>query len=82
MITKKSYLSSAFLVLTALLSGCSSSTDEEQLLAANRGAEALYAQAKENMELGNFTGAAQILSSLDSRYPFGPLSHQVQLDII
>jgi outer membrane protein assembly factor BamD len=64
------------------LAGCSSSPDEEDLILANRGAEALYEDAKKSMESGNFNGAANILSALDSRYPFGPLSNQVQLDLI
>ncbi len=46
------------------------------------GAQQLYDRASESMEVGNFSAAAQTLSALDSRYPFGPLSHQVQLDLI
>lgn len=49
---------------------------------ANMGAQQLYDSAKQSMEVGNFSAAAQTLSALDSRYPFGPLSHQVQLDLI
>jgi outer membrane protein assembly factor BamD len=49
---------------------------------ANQGANALYKQAKQNMEVGNFSAAAATLSAIDSRFPFGPLSHQVQLDLI
>ncbi|GLR73081.1 outer membrane protein assembly factor BamD [Agaribacter marinus] len=64
------------------LSGCSSSEDEQREIIANQGANALYQQAKRNMDTGNFSGAAQILSSIDSRFPFGELSHQVQLDLI
>lgn len=70
-----------FAAMVATLGGCSSSS-EEQVIAANRGAESLYEEAKESMANGNFNGAATILSALDSRYPFGPLSHQVQLDLI
>ena len=57
-----------------LLSGCSSSPDENEIIAANRGAQALYDDAKQSLEVGNFGAAANILSQLDSRYPFGPLS--------
>jgi outer membrane protein assembly factor BamD len=64
------------------LSGCSSSEDEEREQVANQGANALYNQAKKNMEVGNFSAAAATLSAIDSRFPFGPLSHQVQLDLI
>jgi outer membrane protein assembly factor BamD len=65
-----------------VLAGCSSSPDDEDLVAANRGAQALYDDVKEKMKLGNFNAATSILSALDSRFPFGPLSHQVQLDLI
>lgn len=71
-------LASAIIAVT----GCSSSPDDEDIILANRGAESLYEEAKESMANGNFNGAAAILSALDSRYPFGPLSNQVQLDLI
>ena len=65
------------------LSGCSSSeSDVEKAALANMNAQQLYDDAKTSMELGNFSAAAQKLSNLDSRFPFGPLSHQVQLDLI
>ncbi|WP_088332120.1 outer membrane protein assembly factor BamD [Lacimicrobium sp. SS2-24] len=65
-----------------LLSACSSSPEDKDIALANQGPNALYDKAKENMQTGNFNAAAQTLSALDSRYPFGPLSHQVQLDLI
>ena len=71
-------------LLGAIISvaGCSSSDNEEKAVLANMGAQQLYDRAKQSMEVGNFSAAAQTLSALDSRYPFGPLSHQVQLDLI
>lgn len=65
-----------------VLSACSSSDDEQERIVANQGAKVLYDQAKEDMKNGNFTRASEILSQIDSRFPFGPLSHQVQLDLI
>lgn len=65
-----------------LISACSSSPDDEELAIANKGAEALYEDAKAAMSVGNYTNASAILSALDSRYPFGPFSNQVQLDLI
>ncbi|NCT48184.1 MAG: outer membrane protein assembly factor BamD, partial [Paraglaciecola sp.] len=62
--------------------GCSSSPEDEQLVLGNRSEQALYQDAKEKMKLGNFNAATATLSALDSKYPFGPLSHQVQLDLI
>lgn len=70
------------LCLVAGLSACSSSPDDEELNVLNKGAEALYDDAKRLLTVGNFSRAAATLSALDSRYPFGPLSNQVQLDLI
>jgi outer membrane protein assembly factor BamD len=64
------------------LSACSSSDIDEREMIANQGANALYSQAKKSMDVGNFSAAAATLSAIDSRFPFGPLSHQVQLDLI
>lgn len=66
--------------LTLAMTGCSSSPDEEVL--ENRGAQELYEQGKGDLERGNFNGAIAALSALDSSFPFGPYSHQVQLDLI
>ena len=78
----KSFRLLAPVLLGAVISvaGCSSSDNEEKAVLANMGAQQLYDSAKQSMEVGNFSAAAQTLSALDSRYPFGPLSHQVQLD--
>jgi outer membrane protein assembly factor BamD len=63
------------------IGGCASGPDDD-LVIANQGAEELYKNAKQSMDSGNFNVAATTLSAIDSRYPFGPLSHQVQLDLI
>ncbi|NVK54580.1 MAG: outer membrane protein assembly factor BamD [Alteromonadaceae bacterium] len=68
--------------LLLTLAGCSSSNKEEEVINANLGAQALYDRARESMANGNFAAASDTLSALDSRFPFGPLSHQVQLDLI
>lgn len=65
-----------------LLVGCSTSPEDEVAALANQGIESIYADAKTSMKVGNFNAAAQKLSAIDSRFPFGPLSHQVQLDLI
>ncbi len=65
------------------VTGCSSSDDsEERAKLANMGSQQMYDRAKNSMAVGNFGQAATTLSELDSRYPFGPLSNQVQLDLI
>lgn len=72
-----------FAIISALgLSACSSSNDDQRDLIANQGANGLYQQAKQDMEIGNFSAAAQTLGAIDSQYPFGELSDQVQLDLI
>jgi len=65
-----------------LVAGCSSSPDEQDLVVGNRSEQALYLDAKEKIKLGNFGAATATLSALDSKYPFGPYSHQIQLDLI
>lgn len=82
MIKRKNVLSAMIIVAVMSLSACTSVEDEQRELVANQGAQALYNQAKENLENGNFSAAAQTLSLIDSKFPFGPLSHQVQLDLI
>lgn len=81
---KRKNLFSAIIAIVAVLSltACSSVEDEQRKLVENQGASALYKEAKRSMEVGNFSAAAQILSTIDSKFPFGPLSHQVQLDLI
>ena len=70
------------MVTVLSLTACSSVEDEQRKLVENQGANALYKEAKRSMDVGNFSAAAQILSTIDSKFPFGPLSHQVQLDLI
>lgn len=83
MIKRTNLVSMLLLVFAALtLGACTTVEDEQRELVANQGAHALYKEAKRNMDVGNFSAAAQILSTIDSKFPFGPLSHQVQLDLI
>lgn len=42
----------------------------------------LYKIAKASMNTGDFSFAQRYLEAIDSRYPFGELSEQVQLDLI
>lgn len=83
MIKRKHLLSAVVAVLAAVsIGGCSSVEDNQRELVENQGAQALYKEAKRNLDNGNFSAAGQILGTIDSKYPFGPLSHQVQLDLI
>ncbi len=73
-----------FVSAVCLVVGCSSAPDEldTELILKTQGAQGLYQQAKVKMQQGNYTAATETLSALDSRFPFGPLSHQIQLDLI
>lgn len=64
-----------------VLSGCSSAPDEI-VVAEQSAVEAQYLNAKDLLVQGNYVRAAEILSALDASFPFGPYSHQIQLDLI
>lgn len=42
----------------------------------------LYTQAQQELQAGSWSASITKLEALDSRYPFGPYSDQVQLDLI
>ena len=72
-----------FITLALLLAGCSSSNVESDIdKVPDKSAQALFADARTALDIGSFQKAIQILSAIDSRFPFGPISHQVQLDLI
>ncbi|MDP2573957.1 outer membrane protein assembly factor BamD [Vibrio sp. vnigr-6D03] len=66
------------LLALGLLVGCSSS---KEVVPDVPPAE-LYSDAKISLQTGNWRTAIDKLEALDSRYPFGPYSEQVQLDLI
>ncbi|MBI2379551.1 MAG: outer membrane protein assembly factor BamD [Gammaproteobacteria bacterium] len=67
--------------LALLLSGCSMFGDKEEEIPENT-AQELYDAAKQSLKNENWPSAVGKLEALDSRYPFGPFSHQGQLDLI
>ncbi|MEY4476038.1 MAG: hypothetical protein RL248_1805 [Pseudomonadota bacterium] len=75
--TRMKYLVAAA-TLSLVLTGCSSNKD---VVPDNPPSE-LYATAQQKLQDGNFKGAITQLEALDNRYPFGPYSKQVQLDLI
>lgn len=75
--TRMKYLV-AVATLSLVLAGCSTSKDA---VPDNPPSE-IYATAQQKMQDGNFKGAITQLEALDNRYPFGPYSQQVQLDLI
>ena len=69
-------------LLSVSLAGCSSNSDNSSEDLKYSQIELMYEQAQEQLEMGNLNLAQEQLSTLNSRYPFGPFAHQVQLDLI
>lgn len=70
-----------FTTLMLTLAGCSSSEVELEKV-PDKSAQALFVDARASLDNGLYQKAIQILGAIDSRFPFGPISHQVQLDLI
>lgn len=70
-----------FTVLVLILAGCSSS-DADLDVVPDKSAQSLFTDAREALDNGLYQKAIQTLSAIDSRFPFGAISHQVQLDLI
>lgn len=66
------------LIMVALLAGCSS-TEE---VVPDTPPSDLYTTAQQKLQSGEWDSAIKNLESLDSRYPFGPYTDQVQLNLI
>lgn len=75
---KKSSLLPTLMLCAAMLTACSASKPD----IPDDPPEVLYPQAQHSLEAGNYQKAITVLEALDSRYPFGPYSTQVQLDLI
>ena len=75
--TRMKYLVAAA-TLSLALAGCSGSKD----VVPDSPPSEIYATAQQKLQDGNFKGAITQLEALDNRYPFGPYSQQVQLDLI
>ena len=66
------------LLALSLLVGCSSSDE----IVPDIPPSELYSEAQVSLQSGNWLSAIDKLEALDSRYPFGAYSEQVQLDLI
>jgi len=64
--------------VVAGLAGCSS-IDKDPTLKWD--AEKLYAEAKEEMTVGNWKKARELLEKLEARFPFGRYAQQAQMEI-
>lgn len=62
----------------AILSGCSSTEEVVPDIPPSE----LYTTAQQALQSGSWVTAIERLETLDSRYPFGAYSEQVQLDLI
>ncbi|MBQ4848761.1 outer membrane protein assembly factor BamD [Pseudoalteromonas sp. MMG012] len=72
-------VSASFLGLAA----CSSAPEQEDIeRVPNKSAQALYDDAKQTLDSGLYARAIELLSAINSRYPFGPYSRQVQMDLV
>ncbi len=72
-----------FITLALTLAGCSSSNIENDIdKVPDKSAQALFVDARAALDNGLYQKSIQILGAIDSRFPFGPISHQVQLDLI
>ncbi|PSJ42702.1 outer membrane protein assembly factor BamD [Zobellella endophytica] len=67
------------LALALAATGCSSTKKDD---VPDEPPEVLYQDAQERLQAGNYIRAAELLEAMDSRYPFGAYSNQVQLDLI
>ncbi len=72
-------LVTAATVAVFLTLGCSS---KEKAKVPDKAPVELYDDAQVALQAGNYSKAADVLEALDARYPFGPHSEQVQLDLI
>jgi outer membrane protein assembly factor BamD len=79
---EKLTIKTIFLILFLTLTACSSSDNNEIDKVPDKSAQALFNDAREALDSSLYSKAIQILSAIDSRFPFGPISHQVQLDLI
>ncbi|MGL5290335.1 MAG: outer membrane protein assembly factor BamD [Vibrionaceae bacterium] len=74
----KKLTSSALLALTIVLAGCA----KNEKIVPDTPPSKLYEEARELLDEGNWGSAILQLEALDSRYPFGAYSQQVQFDLI
>ncbi|ACX86949.1 outer membrane protein assembly factor BamD [Pectobacterium parmentieri] len=76
--TRMKYLVAAA-TLSLALAGCSGNSKDA---VPDSPPSEIYANAQQKLQDGNFKAAITQLEALDNRYPFGPYSQQVQLDLI
>src|SRR5512139_481358 len=73
-------LGSVLLTVMLTLGGCGL-LPEVQDETAGWSAQKLYAEAKDNLNDGNYERAVKLFETLESRYPFGRYAQQAQLEV-
>jgi outer membrane protein assembly factor BamD len=73
-------LGSALLAATITLGGCGL-LPEVKDETAGWSAQKLYAEAKDELNSGNYERAVKLFETLESRYPFGRYAQQAQLEV-
>ena len=68
-------------VLALTLSACASKPEQPDV-SSTKTAQTLYQEAKDVLDKGLYNRAIELLTAVESRYPFGPLARQIQLDLI
>jgi outer membrane protein assembly factor BamD len=77
----KNYLKFAVITLALLLSACGSLNSEKSDPTKAWSASKLYAEAKDELNTGNYDKAIKYFEKLESRYPFGAFAQQAQMEI-
>ncbi|MDO9219440.1 MAG: outer membrane protein assembly factor BamD [Thiobacillus sp.] len=73
-------LGSVILAVALTLGGCSG-LPEVKDETSGWSAQKLYAEAKDNLNEGNYERAVKLFETLESRYPFGRYAQQAQLEV-
>ncbi len=83
MINTKSKRVLGVALILSLMTACASKVEKVEIeRVPNKSAQALYQDAKATLDSGLYVRAIELLSAIDSRYPFGPMSKQVQIDLV
>lgn len=78
---KSKFRFSLLIAISILASACTSAPDDVERL-PDRSPQARYQEAKQHLNNNMYTRAIGMLTELEKRYPFGPLSRQVQIDLM
>jgi len=79
--TSSTCLPAIFALLALLLSGCGSTPADPVDETRGWSASKLYAEARDELNVGNYDKAISHFEKLESRYPFGIYAQQAQMEI-